>query len=121
MDINDLTLGQIKDLHKIFGDSNNTDIASHYIGKQCIFRTYSAGVFFGILKARNGKDVIIKECRRIFYWEGAFTLSKIAESGVSSAKLSVEEPEKLCTECIEVIPASSKCIKQLKSMEAHSA
>lgn len=119
MNIEDLTLKQIREIQSL-SSGNSTGLSGFAVGKHCIFRTYSAGVFFGILKSREGKEAVIQECRRIWSWTGAFTLSKIALDGVESAKLSVSEPEKLVTEVIEVIPASEKCTAQLKGMKAHA-
>lgn len=119
MGIDNITIGDLKSVSSIINSGQSQDVALHYVGRYCIFRTYSAGVFFGILKARNGKEAIIESCRRIWSWSGAFTLSKVATDGVASAKLSVTEPEKLVTELIEVIPASEKTIKQLREMDAH--
>ena len=118
MNINELTIGEAKELANLFQNTGNSsvDIASHYKGKYCIFRTYSAGVFFGILKERSGLECIIAKCRRIWSWEGAFTLSKIASNGVSEAKLSIEEPEKLATQVIEIIPCTEMSTKQLTEM-----
>lgn len=48
-----------------------------------IVRTYSAGVFAGYLKERNGKEATILNARRLWYWEGAASLSQLAESGTS--------------------------------------
>lgn len=48
-----------------------------------IVRTYSAGVFAGYLKNRNGKEVEMINARRIWYWEGAASLSQLAMDGTS--------------------------------------
>lgn len=90
------------------------------IGKQVIVRTYSAGVHFGELASHTGKEVVLKNARRIWYWEGAFTLSAVAQSGVSKkSKLSVEVPEILITEAIEIIPCSEAATANLRSLKAH--
>lgn len=51
--------------------------------KYVIVRTYSAGVFAGYLKSRTGQEVVLKKARRIWYWEGAASLSQLAQSGTS--------------------------------------
>ena len=90
------------------------------IGKDVIVRTYSAGVHFGTLAARDGKEVTLTNARRIWYWEGAFTLSAIAQNGVKdTSKLSVEVPEILLTEAIEIIPCSEASAANLRALEAH--
>jgi hypothetical protein len=74
-----------------------------------LIRTYSAGVHFGQIKSRNGKEVTLVNTRRIWYWSGAATLSQMALSGVSkpeNCKFSVMLPEIILTEAIEIIPCS---------------
>lgn len=39
-----------------------------------IIRTYSAGVHAGYLESRNGKEVTLKNSRRLWYWDGAASL-----------------------------------------------
>lgn len=90
------------------------------IGKEVIVRTYSAGVHFGKLAKRDGKEVVLTEARRIWYWEGAFTLSAVAMFGVAgSSKISVSVPEILLTEAIEIIPCSEAATACLRSLKAH--
>jgi len=90
------------------------------IGKKVIVRTYSAGVHFGTLAALDGKNATLTDTRRIWYWEGAFTLSAIALDGLSKkSKLSVAVPELILTEAIEIIPVSDKAEKILTDMLAH--
>ena len=48
------------------------------IGRVCMVRTYSAGVFLGTLKSREGKEVVLKDARRMWYWDGAASLSQLA-------------------------------------------
>lgn len=48
-----------------------------------IVRTYSAGVFAGYLESRNGQEVVMRDARRIWYWDGAASLSQMAVSGVN--------------------------------------
>lgn len=46
-----------------------------------IVRTYSAGVFAGELESRNGREVVLRSARRIWYWAGAASLSQLAVEG----------------------------------------
>ena len=41
-------------------------------------RTYSAGVFAGTVVSRDGKEIALKDARRIWYWKGAASLSQLA-------------------------------------------
>lgn len=81
------------------------------IGKYCMVRTYSAGVFAGTIKERNGKEALLTNARRIYYWDGAATLSQLATDGTSkpkSCKFPVAVDEILLTEVIEIIPITEK-------------
>lgn len=49
-----------------------------------IVRTYSAGVFAGILESRKGREVVLSDARRIWYWDGAATLSQLAMEGTKA-------------------------------------
>jgi len=43
--------------------------------KYVICRTYSAGVFAGYLKNREGQEVTLLNARRLWYWDGGASLS----------------------------------------------
>ena len=49
-----------------------------------IVRTHSAGVFAGNLESRKGKEVVMTDARRIWYWDGAASLSELAMLGTSA-------------------------------------
>ena len=50
-----------------------------------IVRTYSAGVFFGEIESRNGQEVVMRNARRLWYGDGAASLSQLAVVGVAPA------------------------------------
>ena len=80
------------------------------IGKHVIVRTYSAGVFAGILKSRDGKEVVMTDARRLWDWDGAASLSQLAIDGVSkpkTCKFPAPVAEVLLTEAIEIIPTTN--------------
>lgn len=54
--------------------------------KYVIVRTYSAGVFAGYLKSREGAEVVLINARRLYQWAGAATLSQIAMEGTKNPK-----------------------------------
>ena len=79
--------------------------------KYVIARTHSAGVFAGYLKSRKGKEVVLQDARRIWYWKGAASLSQLAIDGTSSpseCKFPAAVDEILLTECIELLPVTQK-------------
>ena len=89
------------------------------IGKYCIVRTYSAGVFAGILVSREGKEVVLKDARRIWYWAGAASLSQLSVDGTSdpkNCKFPVPIPEIVLTEAIEIIPTTEEAEKSIREV-----
>ena len=79
-------------------------------------RTYSAGVFAGVIESRNGKEVVMSDARRIWYWSGAASLSQLATTGTSNpkgCKFPVAVPEVLLTEVVEIIPMTDAAIKSI--------
>ncbi len=51
-----------------------------------IVRTYSAGVFAGYIESRNGREVVIRNARRLWKWSGAASLSQLAVDGTNDPK-----------------------------------
>ena len=88
--------------------------------KYCIVRTYSAGVFAGYVESRECKEVVMRSARRIWYWDGAASLSQLAMSGTSKPEeCKFPEPvdKIILTEAIEIIecsPIAIDCIKAVK-------
>ena len=52
--------------------------------KYVICRTYSAGIFAGYLESRNGQEVVLRQARRLWYWDGAASLSQLAVDGTKA-------------------------------------
>jgi len=81
------------------------------IGNYVIVRTYSAGVFAGTLIRKEGKEVELKNARRIWYWEGAASLSQLAQEGTSKpdkCKFPCKVDSVILTEAIEILAVTEK-------------
>lgn len=90
------------------------------IGKYCIVRTYSAGVHAGTLKSREEKECVLTNARRIWYWDGAASLSQLAVDGTSepgNCKFPVAVNEIVLTEVIEIIPCTDKARASIEGVE----
>ena len=82
----------------------------------CMVRTYSAGVFAGYVKDRSGKEATLVNARRIWYWDGAASLSQLATDGTSkpqSCKFPCEVSAVTLTEVIEIIPITEKAKRSI--------
>lgn len=85
-----------------------------------MIRTYSAGVHFGELVSRNGKEVTLKNAHRVFYWTNACSLSQLAIQGSQNKntenKISMAVPEIILTEAIEIIPMTKESFDNLTAV-----
>ena len=80
-------------------------------GDYIIVRTYSAGVFAGTLVSRKGQEVVLKQARRLWYWDGAASLSQLAMEGVTmpeNCKFPVEVSTVLLLQAIELLPVTKQ-------------
>ena len=76
-----------------------------------IVRTYSAGVFAGYLESQKGKEVILRDARRLWYWSGASSLSQLAMEGVKNpddCKFPCEVDKVQLTEVIEILDCTKE-------------
>lgn len=74
-----------------------------------IIRGDRSGVFYGEIAARDGQEVTIRNCRRLWYWSGAASLSQLAAEGVkrpNDCKFSVTVAELTVLDAIELIPCT---------------
>lgn len=89
------------------------------VGDYVMVRTYSAGVFAGTLVKRCGKEAVLNNARRIWFWDGAASLSQLAVDGTSkpeNCKFPVPVPEVVLTEVIEILLISEKAKKSIASV-----
>ena len=85
-----------------------------------IIRTEKAGVFFGNIKERNRHEATITNCRRLWYWSGAASLSQLALEGTSNpkdCKFTMVVDEMIVLGIIEIIPCTKQAIESINSVE----
>ena len=84
-------------------------INDYAIGKEVIIRTYSAGVWFGVLKQKAGNEVILTKARRMYKWwaKESFSLSGVARYGIKQDDSKIcGELDSVWLEGIEIIPVT---------------
>ncbi len=87
--------------------------------KWYIIRCDRAGVFFAHIKERRGSEVDLTDARRLWYWEGAASISQLALEGVKSprtCKFSVTVPEMTVIGVIEIIPCSEEAVESIQAV-----
>jgi hypothetical protein len=122
-EINTIKINEVEYVRKDSLKSNET--AKSFKGmKYVIVRTYSAGVFAGYLKERNGQEVKLESARRLWQWSGAASLSQLAMEGTSKPKsckfpCEVERIELL--QAIEIIDCTEQARLSIASVEVWKA
>ena len=89
------------------------------IGKYVIVRGDRSGVFAGILADRDGREVKLNDCRRIWYWDGAASISQLAIDGTSKPDLcKFPAPVKEITilDAVEIILCTEKAEASIKAV-----
>jgi len=89
-----------------------------------IVRTYSAGVFAGYVKSRIGKEAIVLQARKIWYWDGAASLAQLAVDGTSkpeNCKFPTPVSKIELTEVIEILDCTEKARKSIESVKVWKA
>lgn len=88
-------------------------------------RTVNAGVFFGEIEERKSETcLVLKNARRVYSWEGAATLSQLAESGTSKPE-NCQFPEPVTRAeligVIEILDVQPEALKTLNAVKIWKA
>ena len=89
------------------------------IGKFVIIRGDRSGVFAGTLAAREGQEVQLTDCRRIWYWAGAASISQLAIDGTiapNKCKFPAPVAEITILDTSEIIPCTEKAEASIKAL-----
>lgn len=127
MDINEMTIGQAKELAAMFSAAQPTKSeASSLVGQKVIVRASSAGVHYGTLSAINGDTVTLKNARRLWYWQVAdkkgISLSDVADYGASkSSKICAVVPEHIILGVCEIMTTSAVAQASIEGADVHRA
>lgn len=85
-----------------------------------IVRGDRSGVFYGEIKERNGKEVTMTNVRRLWYWDGANSISQLAQCGTvnpNNCKFTVTVDEMLILDAIEIDKCSQEAIKSIEAVK----
>ncbi len=89
------------------------------LNKKVIVRGDRSGVFFGTLEKKDGKEVTLTACRRLWYWDGAASISQLAVDGTAkpgNCKFTVTVDEIVIMDAIEIIPCTDKAIASIEGV-----
>jgi hypothetical protein len=120
MNIDEMTLGEIKEIGQMF-QNKGTTLDGGMIGAYVIVRCRDAGVHAGILKAQSGREAVLEESRRLWYWKplgGAKFLSGVAVHGLHEESKIGEAVKVHLTETCEIIMCSELAKRSIQGMVA---
>ena len=89
----------------------NSEIYAAVGGKYCVIRGRGFGVFAGTVDTIDGDLILVKNARRLWYWDGAASISQIAAEGVKNpagCKFSMSVESILLRDFIEIIPCTEQ-------------
>lgn len=91
--------------------------------KKVLVRCAEAGVFYGIITRQEntpaGVIVEMTECRRLWYWNGAASLSQMALEGVKrprECRFTAPVSQITLIGVIEIIPCTDEAVRNLDAV-----
>lgn len=89
------------------------------MNKKVIIRGDRSGVFFGTITKKEGREVTLEKCRRLWYWDGAASISQLAADGTSkphNCQFTVTVDRIVILDAIEIILCTDKAIKSIEAV-----
>lgn len=89
------------------------------MNKKVIIRADRAGVFYGTLTRKEGSEVELTNARRLWYWDGAASLSQLAAEGTKrprDCKFTMTVESITILGVIEIIPCTDTAINNIESV-----
>jgi hypothetical protein len=90
----------------------------------CVIRTYSAGVFAAYVEKKwveNGlMCALLQKSRRLWYWDGAASLSQLSQEGVkkpNNCKFPCEINDHEIAGVIEIIPCTKEAQESINKVK----
>lgn len=126
MNINDLTIGQAKELAGMFGGKcESASVASSAVGKYVIVRSRNEGLNFGKVVAADETGVVLAEAVRLWYHkpkdQSASWYEGVAKFGASpECKVSVAVDQKVIVEDYSMTVCSEGVEESIKSLVPHA-
>ncbi len=84
-----------------------------------IVRCQAASPFFGEFVSRSGREVVLANARRLWFWEGAASLSELASRGTSKpgeCKFPAAVPRVELLDAIEVMDCTESACASIQGV-----
>ena len=126
MDINDLTIGQLKDLQSLIsGGTKQSNLFKNMIGKYVIVRSRNEGINAGVLEEADETGCVLKECKRLWYHRPSVKTESwyegVCNHGLSDdSKVSGVVSRKVIVEDYSIVECTQKAEKSIKEAIANA-
>ena len=125
INIDALTFGQFKELAGLFKNQPETlplipHTLNQQVGEKVIIRTYSAGVWFGLLSQKSGNEVILTNARRLWRWQcvRSLSLSGVVTYGINPNKSRIAPAvSQVWLEAIEILSCTDTAISSIEGAD----
>ena len=111
MNFENMTIKEARQIAQMFSANAGGLFDNGMIGKTVIVRCRDAGVHAGTLESHNGRECVLSQARRLWYWKpanGAAFLSGVAAEGLHKDS-KIGAPVRIhLTENCEIIACSAK-------------
>ena len=89
------------------------------LNKRVIARIDRAGVFHGTLDYIDNEIIRLKDTRRIYYWNGALSVTDMAAKGLTGGRISipVTTVEFMSDKIVEINECSDEATKSIESIK----
>lgn len=103
---------------------STSNTVKYNIGKMVIVRCRDAGVHYGELVNYEGREVVLHNSRRMYYWRAAksATLSACATYGITSVSkiMPCIKGETILPEACEILPCSGEAISTIGGADEYT-
>lgn len=85
-----------------------------------IVRCDRSGVFYGEIEKRDGQDVVMRNARCLWYWDGAASLLQMALEGVkrqSNCQFTVTVDQLEVLDAIEILSCTSEAVRSIEGVK----
>ena len=120
MNIDELTIGQARQLVALFQPAQAAPLDNGMIGKYVVVRCRDSGVHAGVLKSHSGRECLLTEARRLWFFDprpAGKWLSGVATTGINhqSSKVGVPVALQHLTENCEIILCTEAAEASIRS------
>ena len=124
IDIEQLTISQVKQLAPLFSQLAPINIHSRHVGKYVLVRSRNEGINAGFVVAADETGIVLSEARRIWYHRPADDTAwyeGVANSGLrSDSKISATVKEKVIIENYSITLCTLDAQKSIQGFKAHA-